>query len=114
MTVLLKTYILLAIAIAAEIIGSSLLSTSEHFTRPIPTIGVIIFYCLSFYTLTFVIKVIPLGITYAIWSSVGIVALACISHFFLQQKIDLPAFIGISLIVIGVVIINIFSKSIAH
>ncbi|MFX1704544.1 multidrug efflux SMR transporter [Chitinophaga sp. CC14] len=107
-------YLLLLIAIIAEIIATSSLKASEGFTRPWPSVLVVVFYGIAFYCLSLTLKSIPLGIAYAIWSGVGIVLVSVIGLVLFKQKLDLPAVIGISLIVIGVVVINVFSKSSTH
>jgi small multidrug resistance pump len=111
---MLNTYGLLAIAILAEVIATSLLPLTHHFTRPLPTLGVAIGYGTAFYCLTHVLEKIPIGVTYAIWSGLGIVILAGVGIVIYHQKPDLPAIIGITLILAGVVIINVFSKMTPH
>jgi len=107
-------YLYLAIAIIAEVISTSALKSSEQFTKLLPSVVVIVGFCVSFYFLTLVLKTIPLGITYAIWSGVGIVLITIIGMVFYKQNIDLPAMLGIGLIISGVVVINIFSKNVGH
>ena len=109
-----KNYLFLACAIICESIATSFLKASNGFTKPIQTIIFVIAMSASFYFLTLAIKVIPVGIAYAIWSAVGIVIISCVGYFVYKEKLDLPAIIGIALIIIGVVIINIFSKSATH
>lgn len=107
-------YLFLAIAIFFEIIGTTMLVKTEQFTRLVPTIFVALFYCSSFYFLSLSLKVVPVGIAYAIWSAVGIVCIALIGFVFFKQRLDFPAILGISLIVIGVLVINLFSKSVSQ
>lgn len=107
-------YIFLACAIITEVMGSTFLVKSEGFTKIIPSIAMIICLSSAFFFLSLVIKTIPLGIAYAIWAGVGIVLTACIGYFVFKQPLDIPAFIGITFIVLGVVIINLFSKSAGH
>lgn len=109
-----KNYLFLACAIICESIATSFLKASNGFTKPLQTIIFVIAMSSSFYFLTLAIKVIPIGIAYAIWSAVGIVIISCVGYFVYKEKLDLPAIIGIALIIIGVVIINIFSKSATH
>ncbi|KQR93954.1 transporter [Chryseobacterium sp. Leaf180] len=109
-----KNYIFLAFAILFESIGTSFLKASEGFTKPIQTIIFIISMISSFYMLTLAIRTIPIGIAYAIWSAVGIVLISIVGYFYYKQSLDFPAIIGILLIVLGVVIINVFSTSAAH
>ncbi|WP_353142813.1 DMT family transporter [Acinetobacter pragensis] len=107
-------YGMLALAIISEVTGSSFLVKSEGFTKPGPTVAVIVLFCIAFYLLSQVIKVIPLGIAYAIWAGVGIVLTALIGYFVFRQSLDPAALIGIALIVSGVVVINLFSNAAGH
>ena len=107
-------YGFLAIAIVSEVTGATFLAKSEGFSKPLPTIITLICFGIAFYFLSQVIKTIPLGIAYAIWSGVGIVLTAIIGYFILGNKLDLPAIVGMSLIVLGVIVINLFSHSATH
>lgn len=107
-------YSYLAIAIIAEVIATSALKASEEFTRVVPSLIVIIGYGIAFYFLTHVLKTIPLGITYAIWSGLGIVLVTIVGVILYKQTIDLPAVLGMGLIVAGVIVINMFSKVTGH
>lgn len=107
-------YCLLALAIISEVTGSTFLVKSEGFTRLGPSLLVVIFYIISFYLLSQVIKTIPLGIAYAIWGGVGIVLTAFIGFLIFRQSLDIPAVIGIIMIVGGVIVMNVFSKSVGH
>ncbi|WP_432787330.1 DMT family transporter [Oligella sp. MSHR50489EDL] len=107
-------YLFLGIAIAFELAGTSLLMKTEQFTRLIPSVLVLVSYGSSFYFLSLSLKYIPIGIAYALWSAVGIVCIALIGWVFFKQRLDLPAMIGIALIIVGVVVINLFSKSVTH
>jgi len=107
-------YLYLAIAIVAEVIATSALKASNEFTRLIPSMVVVIGYGIAFYFMTLVIRTIPIGITYAIWSGLGIVLIAAVGYFYYKQALDLPAIIGMGLIVSGVVVINVFSKTAGH
>ncbi|WP_445659790.1 DMT family transporter [Acinetobacter sp. F16] len=107
-------YALLALAIVSEVTGSTFLVKSEDFTKLVPSILVFIFYVISFYLLSHVLKTIPLGIAYAIWSGIGIILTACIGFFVFRQSLDLPAVIGIVMIMGGVIVMNVFSKSVGH
>jgi small multidrug resistance pump len=109
-----KNFFFLGIAILFEIIATSALKKSEQFTQLIPSIITIIGYFAAFYFLSFAIRTIPVGIAYAIWSGVGIVLITIIGAVFFKQIPDLPAIIGLALIMIGVVVINVFSKTTAH
>ncbi len=108
------TYIYFAAAIISEVVATSALKASEQFTKLIPSLIVIIGYCISFYLVTLVLRTIPVGITYAIWAGVGIVLVALVGAILYKQIPDLPAVIGMGLIVAGVVIINLYSKTFVH
>lgn len=109
-----KNFLFLGIAILFEIIATSALKKSEQFTQLIPSIITIVGYFAAFYFLSFAIRTIPVGIAYAIWSGVGIVLITIIGAVFFKQIPDLPAIIGLTLILIGVVVINVFSTTTAH
>jgi small multidrug resistance pump len=109
-----KNFIFLGLAIMFEIIATSALKKSEQFTQLIPSIITIAGYFAAFYFLSFAIRTIPVGIAYAIWSGVGIVLITIIGAIFFKQIPDLPAIIGLALIMIGVVVINVFSKTTVH
>ena len=109
-----KNFFFLGIAIIFEIIATSALKKSEQFTQIIPSIITIVGYFAAFYFLSFAIRTIPVGIAYAIWSGVGIVLITIIGAVFFKQIPDLPAIIGLALSMIGVVVINVFSKTTAH
>ena len=107
-------YIYLAIAIVTEVAATSALKASEEFTKLIPSLIVIVGYGVAFYLLTLVLRTIPVGITYAVWAGLGIVLVALAGAILYKQIPDIPAVIGMGLIVAGVVIINVFSKTISH
>ncbi len=107
-------YLFLAIAIISEVVGSAFLQKSEGFTKPLPTIAMTCLYLFSFYCLTQVLKGMPLGMAYAIWAGLGIVLTAAVSAVVFRHPLDLPAFIGIGLIVCGVVVMNLFSRATGH
>ncbi|HMU98859.1 MAG TPA: multidrug efflux SMR transporter [Chitinophagales bacterium] len=107
-------YVYLALAIILEVLGSSLIKVSDGFTKIIPTSIMLIAYVTCFYFLSLTLKTIPLGIAYAIWGGLGIVLTAIISVVIFKQNLDLPAILGIALIVSGVFIMNFFSKTNAH
>ena len=108
------TYLYLALAIIAEVAATSALKASEEFTKLVPSIIVIVGYCIAFYLLTLVLRVIPIGITYAIWSGLGIVLVTIAGVFLYKQTPDIPAIIGMGLIITGVIVINVFSKTASH
>lgn len=107
-------YVLLAVAIVLEVVGSGFMKASYGFSKTIPTIITIVAYIGCFYFFAQALKTIPLGIAYAIWAGLGIALTALISVVIFKQKLDLPAIIGIVLIVAGVVVMNVFSKSEPH
>jgi small multidrug resistance pump len=109
-----KPWTFLTIAILLECIATSSLKASEGFTKLLPSVIACIGYIICFYTLSLSLKDIPLGIAYAIWSGAGILILTIVGYFYFKQPIDLPAAIGIGLILSGVLIINVFSKSAQH
>ena len=110
----LMQYLYLSLAIVFEVFGSSFIKASEGFTKFVPTAIVAVAYVVCFYFLSLCLKTMPLGAAYAIWGGVGITLTALVSVFILKQPIDLPAILGIALIVGGVVVINFFSKTLAH
>lgn len=105
------SYLYLALAIIFEVLGSSFIKASDGFTKWMPTLVVVVAYVIAFYFLSLCLKTIPLSIAYAIWSGIGIILTVLISVYVFKQKIDLPAIIGIIFILIGVIIINYFSKA---
>ncbi len=109
-----KKWLFLSLAIISEVIGTSALKSAEGFTRLWSSIIVVAAYASAFYFLSLTLKTIPVGVVYAIWSGAGTTSIALIGLVFLGQKLDIPAVVGILLIVLGVVVINIFSKSIPH
>ncbi len=108
------TYLYLFIAIIAEVAATSALKASEEFTKLYPSLIVVVGYGVAFYFMTLVLRVIPIGITYAVWSGLGIVLVTIVGFFLYKQIPDIPAIIGMGLIVSGVVVINLFSKSMSH
>lgn len=108
------TYGVLAVAIVLEVAGTTCLQLSQQFTRPVPTAIMAVCYLGAFYLVSLSLKTIPVGIAYAMWSGLGIVLISLISVFFLHQKLDAPAVLGLGFIVLGVIIVNVFSKSVAH
>ncbi len=107
-------YLYLAIAIVAEVIATSALKASEEFTRLGPSIIVLIGYGAAFYFLSLVLKTMAIGVAYAIWSGVGIVLIAIMAAIMFKQVPDIPAILGMALIVCGVIVINVFSKTVSH
>lgn len=107
-------YVYLFIAIIAETIGTTALQASQQFSRLGPSVLVVLFYGTSFYFMSMALKVMPVGIVYAIWSGLGIVAIACIGFVVFGQKLDLPAVFGLILIIAGILIIHLFSSTGGH
>ncbi|EYF01791.1 DMT family transporter [Chondromyces apiculatus] len=108
------TYGALGLAITLEIVGTTLLQKSAQFTRLIPTVAMVICYMGAFYFLSHALKTIPMGIAYAIWSGLGIVLISTVGAVVFRQRLDLAAIIGLGFIVVGVVIVNVFSKAVTH
>lgn len=107
-------WLYLMIAIAAEVVGTSFLRASEGFTKLVPSVMVVIGYGLAFFFLSLTLKDIPVGVGYAIWSGVGVTLIALIGWLGFGEKLDPPAIVGMTLIVAGVVVLNLFSKTAAH
>jgi small multidrug resistance pump len=103
----------LAGAIGLEIIATSALKASDGFTKSWPTAILIVGYIGAFYCLSLALRGIPMGIAYGIWSGVGIVVISLIGYFLYRQSLDLPALLGIALILAGTLVIKLFSKSVA-
>ena len=104
----------LLIAIFAEVVGTSALKASAGMTKLAPAAVVLLGYGAAFYFLSLTLAHIPVGVAYAIWSGVGIVLISLIGWRFFDQTLDAPAILGMGLIVLGVAVINLFSKSAAH
>lgn len=107
-------YVLLSGAIVLEVVATTAMKSSDGFTKLAPSVICVIGYCISFYLLAQTLKVIPTGIAYAIWSGVGIVLISLIAWLFHGQKLDAGAMLGMAMIVGGVMVINLFSKSAPH
>ena len=105
-------YFYLALAVLGEVIGTSFLKATEDFTKLWPSLIVVLGYGAAFYFLTLSLKVIPVGIAYATWSGIGIVLITFISSFLYKQAPDWPAVIGMAMIIGGVIIIQLFSKTV--
>ncbi|MBN3804333.1 multidrug efflux SMR transporter [Paraburkholderia sp. Ac-20336] len=110
----LPPYALLAIAIVAEVIATSAMRASDGFSRLLPSAVVVAGYGIAFYCLSLTLRSIPVGIVYAVWSGAGIVLITLVALLFYRQVPDLPAMIGLGLIISGVVVLNLFSKMQAH
>jgi len=107
-------YVPLSIAIVAEVLATTAMKSSEGFTRLWPSIAVVAGYGVAFYFLSLTLKTMPTGIVYAIWAGAGIVLIALLGLIVHKQTLDLPAMLGLALIISGVLVINIFSKSSGH
>ncbi|KAA0920927.1 QacE family quaternary ammonium compound efflux SMR transporter [Aquicoccus porphyridii] len=107
-------YVYLFIAILTETIGTTALQASQQFTRLWPSILVVLAYGASFWFMALALKFMPVGLVYAIWSGLGIVLIAVIGYLVFQQKLDLPAVIGIGMIMAGIVVIQLFSNTTTH
>lgn len=109
-----KNWLILFIAIVAEVIATSALKSSEGFTKPIASIVVVLGYMIAFYCLSLTLKTIPVGIAYAVWSGVGIVLITTVAWIVFDQKLDVWGIIGIALIMSGVLVLNLLSKTGSH
>ena len=107
-------WVYLITAIVSEVIATSALKASTGFTKPLPSVVVVIGYLVSFYFLSLTLKTIPVGIAYAIWSGVGVVLISVVAWLLYGQRFDLPALIGMGLIISGVMVINLFSNTAGH
>ncbi|WP_281280385.1 DMT family transporter [Pelagibacterium montanilacus] len=108
------TYVFLMIAIVAEVIATSALKATEGFTRLWPTALVAIGYGTAFYFLSLTLRTMPVGVAYAIWSGLGIVLVSIVGYAVYRQALDAPALLGMGLIVSGVIVINVFSRTAPH
>lgn len=111
---MLRAYAFLLIAIVAEVIATTALARSDSFSRLWPSVVTIIGYAVAFACLSVPLKVMPTGIVYAIWSGVGIILIALVAYFWSKQTLDPPAITGLALIIAGVAVINLFSKTVGH
>ena len=109
-----QSWLFLFGAIAAEVIGTTALKATHGFTRLAPSVVVVAAYALAFYLLSLVMRTLPTGVVYAVWSGLGIVLIAAVGWVMFGQKLDVPALIGMGLIVAGVAVIQLFSKTAAH
>lgn len=107
-------WLLLALAIVAEVVGTSALKASDGFTRLLPSLVVVVGYVVSFYCLSLVLRHIPVGITYAVWSGLGIVLITLAAWWLYGQRIDGPGLLGMGLIIAGVLVLNLWSRATPH
>ncbi len=109
-----NAWLQLLLAIVAEVVATSALKASDGFTRLWPAVIVVVGYSVSFYCLSLVLKTIPVGITYAVWSGLGIVLITLAAWWLYGQTIDTAGLVGMGLILAGVVVLNVFSTSGGH
>ncbi|WP_101925616.1 MULTISPECIES: SMR family transporter [Luteimonas] len=107
-------YLYLGLAIVAEVVATSALKASDGFSRLGPSVLVVVGYAVAFYCLSLVMRSVPIGIAYAIWSGVGVTLITLIGWLVFKQPLDLPAVLGIGMIVGGVLVLQLFSKAAAH
>lgn len=107
-------YFYLFLAILAEVTATSALKACDGFTRPLPSLIVLAGYGISFYALSLVVRVLPLGYVYALWCGFGIIMVAGVGYFYYRQPIDVAGLCGIGLIILGVAVLNLFSKIAVH
>ncbi len=107
-------WLYLGVAILFETIGTTALKASDGMTRLFPSVIVVASYVLAFWLLALVLRVIPVGVAYAIWAGLGICLIAGIGWIMFGQRLDTPALIGIGMIVAGIIVINLFSKTVGH
>ncbi|MES2553340.1 MAG: SMR family transporter [Pseudomonadota bacterium] len=107
-------WLAIAIAIVAEVMATTALKASQEFTRLWPSLLVILGYGTAFYFMTISLRVLPVGIMYAIWSGVGIVLISLLGWVVYRQTLDAPAMVGMGLIISGVIVINVFSSTVRH
>jgi small multidrug resistance pump len=96
------------------VVATSALATSDGFTKPMPSLITAVGYGIAFYLLSLTLRTIPVGIVYAVWSGLGIVLIAAVGAIWLRQPLDLPAVVGLGLILAGIVVVNVFSKTVGH
>ncbi|EHM45850.1 multidrug efflux protein [Yokenella regensburgei ATCC 43003] len=112
--IILNTYVILAISICAETLATTMMKASEGFSRLLPSIVVVVGYAISFYGLSQVVKTMNIGIAYAIWAGMGIFLVSIMSFLIYKQRLDFPAIAGMVCIAIGIMVIQLFSKSVTH
>lgn len=107
-------YYYLAISIIAEVVATSALKSADGFSKLTPSLIVIVGYAVAFYYLSATLRFLPVGIVYAIWSGAGVVLISLAGWLIYGQKLDIPAIIGLAMIICGVMLINLFSKTTGH
>lgn len=108
------TYLYLAVAIVAEVVATSCLKSSDGFSKLLPSVITVLGYAISFTFLSITLRVLPIGVAYAIWSGVGVVLIATVGWLWHGQALDAPALLGLGLIVAGVIVVNLFSNTVSH
>ena len=111
---LVQAYVYLGIAIVAEVIATTALKASDGFSQLWPSVVTVLGYGVAFYCLALTLRIVPTGVAYALWSGVGIVLISVAGWIVFKQRLDMPAIIGMGLIIAGVVVINVFSNSVRH
>lgn len=109
-----KPWLILTLAIVAEVIATTALKASDGFTRLLPSLIVVLGYGTAFFCLSITLRSIPIGVAYAIWSGLGVVLIALVAWLIFGQKLDAPALFGMALIVAGVLVMNLFSRTTSH
>lgn len=109
-----KNWIFLCVAIVSEVIATSALKQSDGFTKLAPSIVVVVGYGIAFYLLALTLRTIPMGVSYAIWSGLGVALITLVGWLQYDQKLDAAAIIGIAMIISGVIVMNVFSKTLEH
>jgi small multidrug resistance pump len=109
-----RQWIFLSVAIISEVIATSALKASDGFSRLLPSLIVIAGYVVAFYFLSLVLRSIPVGVAYAVWSGAGVALITVIAWVLFRQPLDIPAIVGLLLIIAGVVVLNLFSKTVSH
>lgn len=107
-------WLILAVAIVSEVIASSALKLSMGFTRLWPSVAVVCFFSLALYLLSLTLDTLPVGIVYAIWSGSGVALVAVVGHYLFKQRLDRPALIGIGMILLGVLVLQLLSKTVVR
>lgn len=107
-------YLILALAVLFETIGTTALQASQQFTRLVPSVVVVLAYAVSFYLLSITLRTMPVGVVYALWSGLGIILISCIGWLVFGQRLDLPAVLGLGMIISGIAVIHLFSNAAPH
>ena len=111
---LVNPYVLLAAAILSELVGTTALKLSEGFTRPVPSVGVVVGYGVAFYLVSLVLEDLPVGVVYGTWAAMGVVGVAAIGAVVFDEPVDPAGLLGLALIVAGVYCVNVLSGMAAH